>query len=455
MPIPDTLYAKAGDAAVAYQVYGSGEHRVVAVPASQSNVELIWEWAPSHHYFERWASFATVAMFDQRGTGCSDRIQGAASIEERMEDIRVVMDAVGWEQATIYGWAEGGLLACLFAATYPERTERLILQNSIARWIRAPGYEMGIDRAEYDEFCAAWAANWGTPETLSVALFMPSQLGDEAFLRWIQHAERQSSTPQNVLATMALNAEIDVRQVLPVIRVPTLVVHARQNPRLPVEHGRYLAANIPGATLFEYDGEHFPFVAGVDESMDAMEEFVTGAVHRPAGDRVLATVVFTDICGSTERAAALGDHDWKALLDRHDDALREVLARHGGVEVDTTGDGMLATFDSPARAVRCASDMIEAAQTIGLEIRAGVHTGEVERRGEDVAGIAVHIAARVLALARPGEILVSRTVTDLVAGSGIAFVDRGTHALKGVPDRWRLFAVEGPDAQWNDDATEI
>jgi len=407
MPIPETLYATAGDAAVAYQVYGSGEHRVVLVPGLISNVEVLWEWAPAHHFFERWGSFATAAHFDQRGAGCSERIQDTASVEERMEDIRAVMDAVGWERATIYALNAGGPLACLFAATYPERTERLIVQGSFARLVRAPGYEIGFERAAYDHACAAFAAHWGTPETRTVSVFAPSQVGDEAFLRWWRRFERLSSTPQNMLATMALNADIDVRQVLSVIRVPTLVVHARQDRAFSLEHGRYLVANIPGATLVEYDGESVPCLVGVDEQLDAIERFVTGTVHRPAGDRVLATVLFTDICGSTERAAALGDRDWKSLLDRHDEALRDVLARHGGVEVRTTGDGMLSTFDSATRAVRCASDMIHAAQATGLAIRAGVHTGEIERHGKDLAGIAVHIGARVAALASAGEVLVS------------------------------------------------
>jgi pimeloyl-ACP methyl ester carboxylesterase len=333
MPIPETAYAMAGDSAIAYQVFGSGEHRVVALTAVISNIELFWEWAPAHYWFERAGRFATVTWFDKRGTGCSDRIPGAASVEERMEDVRVVMDAVGWERATIIGFSDGGPLACLFAATYPERTERLILLNTFARWVRTPGYEIGPDRSAYDEFSAAWAAGWGTPETPAVAAFAPSQVGDEGFLRWVQRFERQSSTPQDMLAIMALDAEMDVREVLPAIRVPTLVVHARQDLVVDVEHGRYLAANIPGARLFEYAGEHLPVLVGVDDSLDVIEEFVTGAVRRTAGDRVLATVVFTDICRSTERAAALGDHDWKSLLDRHDDVLRAVLARHGGIEV--------------------------------------------------------------------------------------------------------------------------
>jgi class 3 adenylate cyclase len=442
MPIPDALYAMAGDAAVAYQVYGSVEHRVVWVPAALTNVDLIWEWAPFHHYFERWASFATVAAFDQRGTGVSERIQGAPSVEERMEDIRVVMDAVGWERATIYASNQGGPLACLFAATYPERTERLIVQGSFARLVRTPGYEIGIERADYDRFSAALAPRWGTPKTPILPLYAPSQVGDEAFLRWWMRFEQHSSTPKNVLAILALSADLDVRQVLPAIRVPTLVTHSRQDRAVPAELGRYLAANIPGATLFEYDGDPFPALVGVDEYMDAIERFVTGTVHRPAADRVLATVLFTDICGSTKRAAALGDRDWKSLLDRHDEALRDVLARHGGVEVRTTGDGMLSTFDSPTRAVRCASEMIQAARETGLDIRAGAHTGEIERHGNDVAGIAVHIGARVAALAGAGEVLISGTVPPLVVGSGLDFADRGEHELKGVPGTWHLFAVK-------------
>jgi class 3 adenylate cyclase len=239
-----------------------------------------------------------------------------------------------------------------------------------------------------------------------------------------------------------LNAEIDVRGVLPAIHVPTLVVHARQDRLVPVEHGRYLAANIPDATVFEYDGDHMPGMVGVDECMDAIEAFVAGSVRRPTADRVLATILFTDICSSTERAASLGDHDWRGLLDRHDEVLRVALERHGGVEVRTTGDGMLSTFDSPARAVRCALDMIEAAQTTGLDIRAGVHTGEVEHRDGDLVGIGVHIGARVAALAGRGEVLVSSAVPPLVVGSGLDFADHGEHKLKGVPGAWRLFAVK-------------
>jgi class 3 adenylate cyclase len=442
MRIPDTVYAMAGDAAIAYQVYGSGGHRVIGVFGMHTNVELWWDWSPYHHWVERWGSFATVAAFDKRGTGGSERVEVPATLEQQMEDVNVVLDAVGWERATVHGYGDGGAVACLFAATYPERTESLILQNSFARSIRAPDYEIGVDRSTFDTFVAALARHWGTRQTVGVALTAPSQVGNEAYLRWTMRFQRQSLTPRDVLATAALSADIDVRGVLPAIRVPTLVVHARQDLLVPVELGRYLAANIPGATLFEYDGEHNPMLVGVDESMCAIEDFVAGSVCRPAGDRVLATVLFTDICSSTERAASLGDHDWRGLLDRHDEVLRGALERHGGAEVRTTGDGMLSTFDSPARAVHCALDMIEAAQATGLDIRAGVHTGEIEHRDGDLLGIGVHIGARVAAQAGPGEVLVSSAVPPLVVGSGLDFADHGTHELKGVPGAWRLFAVK-------------
>jgi class 3 adenylate cyclase len=443
MPIPDTRYAKVGESSIAYQVYGSGPHRVVAVPGAVSNVELEWEWSPSHHWLERWGSFATVVQFDKRGTGCSDRIAGAASVEDRMEDFHVVMDAVGWDRGTVYGLSEGGPLACLFAATYPERTERLVLQGSFARLLWAPDYEIGTAREVYDSFCREWAARWGTPETLSLPVFSHCQVGDAAYLQFLNRFERLSSTPANVLATMALNAQIDIRQILPVIGMPTLVVHAHQDHAVSIEHGRYLAAHIPGARLLEYDGEHFPTLVGVDEVLDAIEEFLTGRQPTVEPDRVLATVLFTDIVGSTRQAADVGDRRWREILDRHDALVDRALERHRGRKVNPTGDGMLAVFDGPARAVRCGLAIRDGVGALGLQVRAGAHTGEVELRGNDISGVAVNIGARVAALAGPSELLVSRTVTDLVAGSGIDFEDRGDHELKGVPGKWRLFSVAG------------
>lgn len=440
--IPDTQYARTADgASIAYQVYGTGEHRVVAVPGVISNVELTWEWTPTHHFFERWGSFATLAHFDKRGTGCSDRIDGVASIEERMEDFHVVMDAVGWDKAIVYGLSEGGPLACLFAATYPERTAGLVLQGSCAKFTDADDHPAGVPAELFEDFCDEWVAKWGTSETLTLPFLVQSQVGDEAFLRWLNRFERLSSTPANLRAMMRLNAAIDVRHILPTISVPTLVLHADKDRAIPIAQGRYLAEHIPNATFVEYHGEHLPTLAGVDECVDAVEHFVTGAVRNTRFDSVLATVLFTDIVGSTERAARLGDAEWRRLLDRHDEVTRSVLTRHGGVEVNTTGDGLVATFDSPARAVRCASDMIEATRAIGLSIRAGVHTGEVERRGNDIAGLAVHIGARVAALAGGDEVLVSQSVPPLVVGSGLGFEDRGDHELKGVPGTWRVFRL--------------
>jgi class 3 adenylate cyclase/alpha-beta hydrolase superfamily lysophospholipase len=444
MQIPETRYAKAGGTSIAYQVYGSGDRRIVGVPGVISNVELSWEYPPIHHYFERLGSFATIAQFDKRGTGCSDRIDRAASLEDRMEDFHVVMDAVGWESASIFGLSEGGPLACLFAATYPERTESLILVGSSARFLWAPDYDIGLDPSDFEAFNQAWSARWGTPETLTVRIFSPSQLGDEAYLRYLTRFERLSSTPDNLLAMMQLNAQIDVRHVLPVINVPTLVVHAAQDLAVPVSHGRYLAAHIPKAQITEYDGEHFPTTTGVDQSTAAIERFLTGTTQISAGDSVLSTVIFTDICGSSERASALGDAPWRALLDRHDEVLNEALLRHGGRRVTGTGDGLLAAVDSPTRALRCAIDMVEAAERIGLKIRVGVHTGEAERRGDDLAGIAVHIGARVAAEASPGEVLVSSAIPPLVVGSQFRFSERGDYHLKGIPGTWQLLAVEYP-----------
>jgi class 3 adenylate cyclase/alpha-beta hydrolase superfamily lysophospholipase len=444
MPIPETRYARAADgASVAYQVYGSGEHRIVAVPGIIFNVEFVWEWPPNHHYFERMGRFATVAQFDKRGTGCSDRLPDAASVEERMEDIHVVMDAVGWDRATILGLSEGGPMACLFAATYPERAERLVLQGSAARFTVADDYPVGGDPDNLRQAAQAWADTWGRPDTLSVPLLAASQVGNEGFLRWMNRFERLSSTPADLLAAFELDLAIDVRHVLPSIRVPTLVVHGRGDNLVPLRWSRYLANEIPGACLVEYDGDHVPPTAGVDEHVDAIERFVTGTTGSAAADRVLATVLFTDICGSTARAVELGDGAWRDLLDRHEHTLRAVLAGHGGREVNTTGDGMVCTFDSPTRAVRCAAEMVSLASSGGVALRAGLHTGEVERRGHDIAGIAVHIAARVADLATPGEVLVSAAVPPLVVGSGLSFTDRGTHELKGVPGTWATLALDG------------
>ena len=434
MEIPETRYADAGGISIAYQLFGTGPVNVVAVPPAASCVEMVWDWPPAHHYFERWGAFARVAHFDKRGTGYSDRMSGAPSVEERMDDIRAVMDAAGFERAVIFGLSEGGPLSTLFAATYPERTIALVLQGTFAR--------MPHDEEASSWFIDQWAQGWGTPDSITGAFFVPSQQGNEEYALYLRRYERAAATPAALRTLMRLNLEIDVQPALPLIACPTLVVHASGDLLIPVRTGRELAEAIPGALFAEYDSpDHFPMLTGVDDSMDIVEEFLTGELPATPTDRVLATVLFTDIVGSTAHAAELGDSAWHAALDRHEHTMRRVLAEHRGTLVNTTGDGLVATFDSPARGIRCARALCDSAAALALPIRAGVHTGEIERRGNDIAGIAVHIGARIAALACAGEVLVSVSVPPLVAGSGITFTDRGEHQLRGVPGDWRVYAV--------------
>ncbi|MHB8329983.1 MAG: adenylate/guanylate cyclase domain-containing protein [Acidimicrobiales bacterium] len=443
MRIDPVRYTRAGDVDVAYQVYGDGDVQVVVVPGAASCVEMLWEspLPETRRYLERWGAVATVAHFDKRGTGHSDRIIGAPSVEDRMEDIHAVMDAAGFDHAAVYGISEGGPLAVLFAATYPERTDALVLQGSFARITAAPDFPQGTQSAVVDEFFDRWSGPWGSPETNTVVMASPSHRGDEEYLRYLNRYERASASPATFRAILELVKEIDIRHVLPAVRCPTLVLHAAGDRIVPVQMGEYLAAHIPGARLLVYDSDdHFPTDA-VDEQLDAVEEFLTGHLGTAPTDRVLATVLFTDIVGSTERAASVGDAVWRGLLERHDSVVNREIERHRGRMVKGTGDGHLATFDSPARAIRCARACIEALRPVGIDLRTGLHTGEVELRGDDVAGIAVHLAARVAALAAPGEVLVSSAVPPLVVGSHIEFCDRGVHKLKGVPGEWQLQAV--------------
>lgn len=443
MTIPETLYATSGEVSIAYQVYGSGDIDVVASPPSVSNVDALWEWVPLHHYFERWGSFARVAQFDKRGTGLSDRMGGRLfALEERMEDFRAVMDAAGFETAAIAGLSEGSPMAMLFAAVYPERTRALVLQGGYARMLRGGDYAAGVEANQFGQFVDAWTSRWATPKTITQAFFFPSQVGDLEHLRWINRYERQSCTPAALRTLMELDREIDVRDVCTAIKCPTLVLHNRGDRVVPAEQGRWLAEHIPGARLVEFDGsDHFPGLELADEQLDVIEEFLTGQLHETPTDRALATVLFTDIVESTAQAASVGDARWRSILDRHYGILRNALGRHRGREIELTGDGLLAIFDSPTRAIHCAQGMVEETRGAGPVIRAGLHTGEVERRGDDVAGIAVHIAARVMALANANEVLVSAAVPPLVLGSGIEFADRGEHELKGVPGKWHVSAA--------------
>ena len=437
---PETRYAKSGGLNIAYQVVGDGPRDLIYVPGWISNVELNWEEPALAHVLERLAGFTRLIMFDKRGTGLSDAVptDRLPTLEERMDDMRAVLDAVGSEQTAVFGFSEGGMMSVLFAATYPQRTTALMLYGVFAKRSWSPDYPWAPrpdDRAREIE---ALEQNWS--ERMDLDQLAPSE--DEAFRARLRTYIRRSASPGAAAALMRMNTQIDVREVLPSIHAPTLVMHRTGDRDANVEEGRWIASRIPGAKFVELPGDsHLLWAGNTDEVVDEIEEFLTGARRGPEPDRVLATVLFTDIVGSTEQAARLGDRRWRDLLQRHNALVREQLARFRGSEVDTTGDGFLATFDGPARAIRCAAAVQAGVQELGLHVRAGIHTGECELLGGKVAGVAVHTGARVAAVAGADEVLVSSTVKDLVAGSGIEFEDRGEHELKGVPGEWRLYAV--------------
>jgi class 3 adenylate cyclase len=418
---------------IAYQVFGKGELTFVGLPGMISNIEVIWEDPESRRWLTGLASFARIVHYDKRGQGMSDRDSGVPTLDDRLGDLTAVLDAVGADRIALGGISEGGTTAAMFAATYPERVSNLILYGSFAH----------IDVALGDSFMPRWAEKWGTPDTLTVRVMVPSKVGDADFLRWTNRFERQTTTPGGVLAAWRWIREMDLRPVLGSIQCPTLVMHRSGDRMVPVANGRYLAEHIPGAQMVELEGDtHPPQWGDVETVLSLSEEFLTGHHSSPKqAERVLATVLFTDIVDSTARAAALGDSAWRQVLDRHDTISRSTVSDCGGRLVKGTGDGVLATFDAPARGLRCADTLRSSLSDAGIAIRAGVHTGEVELRGDDVSGIGVHIAARVAALAGSGELLASRTVKDLVAGSDYAFTSRGVHSLKGVPEDWELLAV--------------
>ena len=441
---PETRYARSKDGHVAYQVVGDGPLDLVFIPSWASNVEVMWEEPSIARFFPRLSTFSRVLCFDKRGTGVSDPVPLAAlpTLEQWMDDVRTVMEAAGSKRAALLGTHEGGQMAILFAATYPERTSALILVDTCARHVRDVDYPWGLPADRVPGFLQRLEQVWGTGSYLDI--FAPSVAHDERFRRWFARSQRLSSGPRAAATMHAAYLERDLRGVLPSIRVPTLVLHRTGNRYIRVGHGRYLAEHIPGAKYVELPGEdHLVMVGDTETMLGEIEEFLTGVRPLPESDRVLATVLFTDIVTSTERSAQLGDRRWKDLLDQHDTLIRPELERHRGRLVKNTGDGILATFDGPARAVRCAQAIAASVKSLGIEVRAGLHTGEVELRGEDVTGMGVNIAARVMDAAGPGEVVVSSTVKDLVAGSGLRFADRGIHDLRGVPGEWRLFAVEG------------
>ena len=439
MTLPETRYARSGDLRIAYQVVGNGPFDLVFVPGFVSNIELIWEIPEWAQFFDRLAAFSRLILFDKRGTGLSDRVAGIATLEERMDDVRAVMDAVGSERAALFGVSEGGPMSLLFAATYPQRAQALVVYGSYGR-----STALASDDG-FNQRIALVDRAWGNGE-YTVSLFIPGGRSDETKLRAMARFERQSASPSAVIAILRMNREIDVRNILPVIHVPTLVMHRADDLAQPVQNGRYLADNIPGAKFLELPGEnHIPLFEPeiIDRMVGEVEEFLTGSRSDAEPDRVLATVLFTDIVDSTKRAAALGDRQWRALLDRHDNIVRQQLTRFRGQEVKNLGDGFMATFDGPARAVRCAASISGSMRPFGIAVRAGLHTGEIELKRDDVAGIAVHIAARVAAEAKAGETVVSSTVRDLVAGSGLRFEDRGLHSLRGLPEQVHLYTVLG------------
>ncbi len=431
-------YAKSGEINIAYQVTGSGPRDLVLVPGFVSHLELDWDEPRSARILERLGSFARLIRFDKRGTGLSDRPGGLPDLETRMDDVRAVMDAVDSRQAVVFGYSEGAPMSILFAASYPERTASLVLYGAYAKRTNPDAdYPWAPTWAARQVAAADVEANWGADANLG----MMAPNADPALIAWWRARARASASPGTARDLILMNSQIDVRPVLATVGTPTLVVHRAGDHDSSAEEGRYIAHHIPNARFVLLPGDdHVPFV-DPDQIVDVVEEFVTGVAPAAEPERVLATVVFTDIVGSTKRAVELGDRSWRDLLDAHHALIRSGLARFRGREVDTAGDGFLATFDGPARAIRFAAASAAAVHSLGIEIRAGVHTGELELRAGNVSGIAVHIGARVAALAGPSEVLASSTVKDLVAGSGIEFDDRGAHELKGVPGEWRLFAA--------------
>jgi class 3 adenylate cyclase len=434
--LPETRYALSGDVSIAYQTMGAGPLDIILVPGVVSHIEFLHELPGYTAFLRRLSSFARVVTFDKRGQGLSDRMSGAPSLEQRMDDVRAVMDAIDARRAVLLGFSEGCPMSVLFAATYPDRVSHLILIGGFAR---------AADRMSAD----AWEANitqrvknWGSGEMVKAVV--PSQAPDQNTVAQFAKFERLSSSPGAFRTILSLNRQIDVTSILPTVRVPSLVLHRRTDAVVAVALGRKLAEQIPGARYIEYtDGDHAFWTGDTETLLGDIEEFVTG--HRESTtidlERVLATVLFTDIVDATRSAAQMGDQRWRQLLDSHDHLARQMVEKHRGTLIKSTGDGILATFDGPGRAVRCALVFGTAAQQIGLPLRAGLHTGEIELRGRDIGGIAVHAAARVMAHSDSNEVLVSRVVTDLVAGAGLKFSERGSYELKGLPGRWDLFAA--------------
>lgn len=443
MSVPETKFTQSGEVTIAYQVVGNGSLDLVMVPGFISHLEQAWEDPSFSRFLLHLASFSRLILFDKRGTGLSDRIGDIPTLEERMDDVLAVMDAAESQQAALFGVSEGGPMSVLFAATYPDKVSALILYGSIAKGGRAPDYPWGDDIE--DEGMKAWLEGWRTEwgSAYGIESRAPSMAEDEVFHKWFAKYMRLGGSPSAVINIFKMIQAIDVRDILPTVRVPTLVLHRVGDLVIDIDQGRYLAENIPGAKIVELPGEdHLWWVGDTEALVNEVQVFLTGEQSTIEIDRVLATVLFTDIVDSTKRAAEMGDSRWKDVLDTHNVVMLREIDRFRGRTVRSTGDGFLAVFDGPGRAIRCGSAVSRELRQLGIEIRVGVHTGEIDLMGEDIGGISVNIAARVLAEAANNEVWTSRTVKDLVVGSGFEFTEKGNYSLKGVPGEWGLFSVE-------------
>jgi class 3 adenylate cyclase len=440
---PMTRYVAVGDADVAYQVIGDAAIDLLYFYGLGSHFEHFWDMPEYAAFLERLAKFSRLTIFDRRGTGGSDHVprSDVPTWEEWTEDVRAVLDAAGSTRTAIFASSDAGPIAILFAAMHPERVSALVLFNTTARYLVADDYPIGVSPEFIDAAVEAVSEAWGTDDM--VRMSNPDRAGDAEFVRHLARQFRSAATPRTAAAQFGyIWRSLDVRQALALVQAPTLILNVGDNLRAPIEHGRYLADHIAGATLIELPGRDFAVVSSADPVIDEVAEFLTGERPEVEIERILTTVLFTDIAGSTSQAASLGDRRWRELLNAHDRAVRHQLRRFRGKEINTTGDGFVASFDGPARAIRCTQAIVDAVGALGIEVRAGLHTGECEIRGDDLAGLSVHVAARVGGLAAPGEILVSATVKDLVAGSGIQFTPGGEHELRGVPGNWKLYAVD-------------
>ena len=440
--LPRTKYARSGDVRIAYQISGDAPVDVVWAPGTMSHLDLDWEIPERTLFFERFSKFCRLIRFDKRGTGLSDRPMKMATLEERTDDIRAVMDDIGLERANILGVSEGGSMACLFAATYPQRVNSLLVWGAQARWIASADHPWGQTQEEHDRMIAMIDDDWPSFDYITGPGAGVGRDAAPAFIESISRYMRAAANPSAVRAYEIMNGQIDTRPILPSIQAPTLVMNRTGDPCARIEAARDMASRIPGAKFKEYPGySHSMMLDDMETILSDIQEFITGERPIDSYDRILATVLFVDIASSTERAATLGDTRWRNVLNSYYAIVRKEFSRFRGMERNTTGDGFLATFDGPARAIRCALAIAQTVKQLRIDVRASVHTGECELMGDNVGGIAVHIGARIMAQAEPGAVLVSRTVKDLVSGSGIDFEDRGIHQLKGVPGEWRLFAA--------------